>query len=91
MANSIDTMNMSEMLNNLTEFITNAENVLVVIGGLVVSKVAFDISWKCLRSFWTYVVPRYLYYFKRSLSLSLSCLFMFLLKFVIKHLFMRLF
>ena len=70
MANSIDTMNMSEMLNNLTEFITNAENVLVVIGGLVVSKVAFDVSWKCLRSFWTYVVPRYLYYLKLSLSFS---------------------
>ena len=75
MANSIDSLNMSAMLNNLTEFITNAENVLVVIGGLAVSKVAFDVSWNFLRSLWTYIVPRYLLLFSTLFSFILSLFF----------------
>ena len=63
MMDSLDSLNMNEMLNSLTDFITNAENVLAIIGGLVVCKAALNISYKFLRSFWTYVVPRYFFFF----------------------------
>jgi len=65
---SLDSLNMSLMLNDLIGFLTNTENILVIVGTFYTSKIALKMVYRICKSLWTYVIPRYVTFISNVMS-----------------------